>query len=346
MYKDWQKGKCPDSLRYGFNHLKRMGYDVDFFDAAYSPLNIFHPLFYPVEHAIISQIGMGFKLDQAVCLLPKLKAYDIIITTADSAGLPILFLKYLRLVDTPVIYITTGLAGALNNKIDNVVTKFYRKILPMADVILAYSQVEINFFKNKINIKQDKIRLIHLGADWQYFSHPSRLKKKIISAIGADSGRDYKTLFKAIKDLSVKVEVVSHPSNIHGLDPPKNVTVHLNIPIQKVRRILKRSILTVIPCFERYRSSGQVVLLESASAALPIVASKILGITTAFDFEDKRHVIFAKPQDSEDLERKIKMLLENKALRNRIAKNASALVKQKYTTYHLAKHLATFIDNL
>ena len=346
IYEDWQRGKSPDSLLFGFNHIKKMGYDVDFFDTAYTPLNIFHPIFYPFEHAIISQIGMGFKLDQALFFLPKLKKYDVIISTADSAGLPILFLKYLRLVDTPVIYMTTGLTGALNNKIDNVVTKFYKKILPMADLILAYSQVEINFFINKINIKENKIRLIHLGADWQYFSHQSKMKKNIISVIGADSGRDYKTLFEAVKNLSVKVELVCHPSNIQGLVQPKNVTVHLNIPAREVLRILKRSIITVIPCLEYYRSAGQLVLLESAAAGLPIVASKILGLTTAFNFQDRKSILYVKPRNVKDLRQKIEHLIGHSKLRVKMGKEASKLVMANYTTRRLAQDLAGFIEKL
>ena len=42
----WQKRKGPDSLLFGANHLKKMGYSIDIFDYSYSLFNPYHPLFY------------------------------------------------------------------------------------------------------------------------------------------------------------------------------------------------------------------------------------------------------------------------------------------------------------
>ena len=106
VYNDWEKGKGPDSLLFGFNHLNNIGYQVEFFDSAYSPANIFHPILYHFEHSIISITKMGFKLDQALWLAPRLNSYDIIVGTGDSAGLPLLALKYFGLVKKPLIFIT------------------------------------------------------------------------------------------------------------------------------------------------------------------------------------------------------------------------------------------------
>jgi len=343
VYEDWQKGKRPDSLLFGANHLEKMGYQVDFFDTAYSPLNIFHPLFYPLEHLIISQIGMGFKLDQTVALLPKFNSYDVIIGTGDSAGLPLLALKYFGFIKKPVIYMTAGLAGALKDKENTWVGRFYKKILPSADIFTSYAQVETDFFEKEMGVK-NKIKYMPLATDWEYFSQKSKTERKIVCAIGTEAGRDYRTLFEAIKNLPIQVEVACHPDNIRGLTVPANVKIHLNIPVQKVLKIYQRSILSIIPCFERHRSSGQMVLLESAAAGLPIIASQILGITTAFDFQDKKHLLFIRPEDPEDLKQKIKVLLKDQILRTKLTRNASRLVKRRYTTYHLAKRLSKFIN--
>src|SRR3989344_3696394 len=344
----WKKREGPDSILFGFNHMKKFGISADFFDTGYSPLNIFHPVFYLLEHAIIAKIGMGFKTDQALALLPKLNKYNVIVSTGDSAGLPILFLKYLKIINKPVICMTAGLAGELKGKSNSWVGNFYKKILPMADVFTSYAQVEIDFFEKEMGIKKGKVKYMPLATDYKYFSKKSqpKVKKEIICAVGTEQGRDYKTLFEAVRDLPVTVEVVCHPDNIEGLNIPANVKIRLNIPIQEVLKIYQRSIISIVPCFERYRSSGQMVLLESAAAGLPVIASEIRGITTAFYFKHSKHLVFTKPEDSKDLREKIKMLLENRALRERIAKNGSILVKQNYTTYHLSKRLAEFIDNI
>lgn len=346
IYKDWQKGKAPDSLLFGANHLIRMGYQVDFFDYAYSPFNLFHPLVYPLEHAIINKIGMGFKLDQAISLLPKFKNYDVILGTGDSAGLPLLALKYFGLIKKPIIFMTSGLAGALNGKTNTWVGKFYKKILPIADIFTSYAQIEIDFFEKEMNIKKGKIIYMPLATDRHFFSQPTKVKRTVVCAVGTELGRDYKTLFEAVKGLPIKVEVACHPDNIKGLKIPANAKIYLNIPVQEVLKIYQRSIMSIVPCYERFRSSGQMVLLESAAANLPIIASDILGMTTAFNFEDGKHLLYFKPEDHKDLKKKILDLLENRQKASGIAKNASELVKKKYTTYHLARTIAKFLNNL
>ena len=341
----WQKGQGPDSLLFGANHLKDLGYKIDFFDNAFSLFNLFHPLFYPLEHAIIDKVGMGFKLDQALFLLPRLNTYDVIVGTGDSAGLPLLALKHFGFIKRPIIFMTAGLAGALRGKTETWVGKFYKKILPVADVFTSYSQVEIDFFEKEMGIKKSKIKYVSLCTDFEYFSQKSTNKKTIISAVGVELGRDYKTFFEAVKNLPVKVEIACHPDNIKGLSIPSNVKVNFNILVQEVLKIYQRSILTVIPCVERYRSSGQVVLLEAASAGLPIIASEIKGLTTAFDFDDGKHLLYVKSENPKDLGKKIKLLLNNPRFANYIAKNSQQLAK-KYSTKNFAFRLSKFIENL
>ena len=346
VYDSWRQGRGSDSLLFGANHLEKMGYNVDFFDSAYSPLNFFHPLLYPFEHSIIAVTNMGFKLDQAMWLMPRLNSYDVIVGTGDSAGLPLLALKYFGLVKKPIIFMTAGLAGALKGKQNTWVGKFYRKILPMADVFTSYAQIEIDFFEKEMGIKKGKIIYMPLATDFDYFSRKTKSKRTVICAVGTEIGRDYETLFEAVKDLGAPTEVACHPDNIKGLAIPKNVKIHLNIPVGEVLKLYGRSIISVIPCFERFRSSGQMVVLESAAAGLPIIASRIKGITSAFDFHDKKHLLFVRPQDPIDLKQKIEYLFENKLLAKELGKKASQLVKNDYSTYHLANRLKKFIDNL
>lgn len=345
VLKNWQKGKGPDSLLFGANHLKKLGYKADFFDTAYSPINIFHPLFYLFEHSIINVTKMGFKLDQAAFLYPKFSNYDVIIATGDSAGLPLLFLKYLKVINKPIIFMTAGLAGALKGKEETWVGKFYKRILGQANIFTAYSQVEIDFFEKEMGIK-NKIKYIPLATDYEYFSLKSKTEKKIVCAVGTEAGRDYRTLFEAINNLPIQVEVACHPDNIRGLKTPSNVKVHLNIPVSQVRSLYQRSLMSVVPCKERYRSSGQMVVLESAAAGLPIVASKIHGLTTAFNFQDEKEIIYSAPNNSNSMRKSIEYLLKNKKLAITLGQNASKKAKKFYTTKIMAKRLAKYIDSI
>ncbi|MBI3342074.1 glycosyltransferase family 4 protein [Candidatus Curtissbacteria bacterium] len=348
VLESWEKAKMPDSLLFGANHLIKKGYKIDFFDSSYSIFNPFHPLFYPLEHSIIHKVGMGFKIDQAIRLMPKLRDYDIIVATGDSAGLPILALKYCGVVKTPIIFMTAGLAGALKGNENSWVGKFYKKILRMPDVFTAYSQIEIDFFVKKMGIPKGKIEYMPLGTDWDYFSKKQKRKttKNVICAVGVDSGRDYGTLFRAVEDLPYEIEVACHPSNIKGLKIPNNVKVHLNAPITEVKEIFDRSLISIVPCYERFRSAGQMVILESGSAGLPVIASKIAGITSAFKFKNKKEILFFEPENADDLRNKIKLLIQKPKTAQMLGKSISQTIHRDYTTKVLARNLASYIDNL
>ncbi len=346
VLRQWRQGKASDTLLYSANHLGKMGYEIGIFDYSYSPFNVLHPIFYPLEHGIVKSVGMGFKIDQAMSLLPLMKKYDVIVATGDSAGLPILALKKYGLLKTPVIHITAGLAGALRGKEHTRVFGFYKQIMPHANVSVAYSQIEIEFFEKYMGFKKGQMKQVPLGVDYDYFSQKSNLKKTIVCAVGFDSCRDYSTFFDAIKDINIQAEIVCYPNNISNLNIPSNVKVHTYISIEAVRKIYQRSIVSVIPSYEKYRSSGQIVFLESASASLPIVATRIKGLTTAFKLKDDFHLLYCAQQNARDMNGKIKFLLSNAKKRKTLGDNASQLVKENYTTKHLASRLASFIEKL
>ena len=67
---------------------------------------------------------------------------------------------------------------------------------------------------------------------------------------------------------------------------------------------------------------------------------------TWLSFEDKKHLLYVNPQNPKDLKDKIIYLLNNPQIASKLGNKASMLVKNNYTTYHLAKRLTNFIDKL
>ncbi len=333
-------------MLFGANHLRAWGYQVDFFDSAFSRFNIFHPLFYPLEHAIINETGMGFKLDQATLLLPIVNRYDVIVCTGDSAGLPFLLYKRLGLIKKPLLILSSGLAGALRSKPDSWVIKFYKKLYPYLDKLTVYSAVEMDFFLTHLSVPKNKICFIHYGTDWQFFAKKIDVKAELISAVGVDTGRDYKTFFEAVKDINVKVIVACHPNNVKGLTIPNNVTCKFLVNSKDIREIFARSKVVVVPCYERYRSAGQMVTLEAASAGRPVVVSAIKGMTTAFDLGHKKHLLYVPPENPGELKKAIFYLLNHPKQAEQMGKIASAFVKNHYTSKHLAKKITNLIESL
>ncbi|MBI2010398.1 MAG: glycosyltransferase family 4 protein [Candidatus Chisholmbacteria bacterium] len=343
---NWLKGKEPDTKLFGLNHLQTLGYQVDFFDTAYSIFNPLHWLAYPLEHAILGQVGMGFKLDQALTLLPRLNHYDVIVGTGDSAGLPLVWLKSLGLLKKPLMHMSSALSGALRAQPRSWVVSFYRKVFRAVDLVTAYAEVEREYFIRTLKVPPKKVVFMPYGIDFRFWARRKKVKRSVVVAAGIDLTRDYGTFFKAIKDLDIKVEIACHPDNLKGLTVPKNVRVKFLIDYLTMRRMLQRALVVVVPLREAHRSAGQMVALEAAAAGAPLVVSRVRGMTEAFDLKHERELLYAPPEDSLAMSRAIQRLLKDRRLARVMAKAAGSFVRRHYTTKHLAQNVAECIERV
>lgn len=343
---NWLKGKEPDSKLFGLNHLQELGYTVDFFDTAYSMLNPLHWLCYPLEHAILREIGMGFKLDQALTLLPKINSYDVIVGTGDSASLPLVWLKSMGLIKKPLIHMSSALVGALRAHPTSWVVDFYRKFFKTANLVTTYAEVEREYFVKTLKVPKEKVTYMPYCNDWWFWARGKKKQRSLVVAAGIDLTRDYQTFFAGVKDLDIKVEIACHPDNLKGLMVPKNVKVHFLVDYLTMRRLFQKALVVVVPLREAGRSAGQMVVLEAASAGAPLVVSQVRGISEAFDLRHGRELVYVPPQDPLAIRRAIQRLMTSPQKAAAMARAASRMVKKHYTTKHLAQNVASCINQV
>ncbi len=338
---NWLKGTEPDSKLFGLNHLRKMGYQVDFFDTAYSLFNPLHWLCYPFEHAILRQVGMGFKLDQALTLLPRINSYGVIVCTGDSSGLPFAWLKHLGIIKQPLIYMSSGLTGALKAHPSSWVVGFYKKIFQSINLVTTYAEVEREYFMRQFKLKADKVRYIPYGTDWWWWSKKSRLKRNKIVAAGIDLTRDYETFLKAVKDIPLPVEVACHPDNLRSLTIPKNVRARFLVDYMTVRRMFQQALMVIVPLKEAGRSAGQMVTLEAASAQAPLI---VRGMTEAFDLRHNHELVYVPVGKPRAMKLAMQKLMKSPSLVKKLTKASSQSVKNHYTTRHLANNIGKLIS--
>lgn len=78
--------------------------------------------------------------------------------------------------------------------------------------------------------------------------------------------------------------------------------------------------------------------LEAMAAGLPIIGTPVGGIP---DFlNDEETGVFAKPEDPEDLAKKISLLLRDEKLRKRVSENGKKLVWENYTWEKIASRMS------
>ena len=150
-YSAVKKGTMPDHVLYGLSWLKQFGYKTSFSDLGFSPWNLLKWPISPLQKKFIAHLGAGFQLDQALILLPQLLAADLIITTNDSCGLPVAFLKQLGLIKTPQIYIHMHLAP----------NRFITSLLKQPQAIISVS--------SQVGIPGQKLYSFPPGVDIRFF---------------------------------------------------------------------------------------------------------------------------------------------------------------------------------
>lgn len=95
--------------------------------------------------------------------------------------------------------------------------------------------------------------------------------------------------------------------------------------------------------FLSHRESAGQVLMESLNFSLPIISWKIFGIDEIV--ENKKNGFLCKFGDFLDLENKIKLLLNDKNLRQELVKNSFIEFKQKYDIEKSGENLIDIFKN-
>lgn len=345
IYKNWKQGEGPDTILYGANHLKKFGYKVDFFDFTFSKFNPVRWIYYPIFLLIRKASGFGFKMDQALCLLPIVNSYDVIISTVDSAGLPLLLLKKLRLLRKPIIYCSIDFAHRIE-KNKNVLFSLYKLLLQEASIILSYSSNEVKILK-KYN---KNVLLFKVGTDINYYKSVKKHKKingevKIL-AFGRDSSRDYNTLINAVKDAkNIKLTIVCSEENLKGIEFSSDVKVKIDVTPILLKREIAKADIVVIPSKKVNKATGQLSMLDSFASSKPTIISNIKSLLKTYNLKEFRDCIIYDPGNEKDLKSKILKLSRSPKLLEKLSKNGR-LIAQKYSTYIFANNLAKLIEKL
>lgn len=337
-------GKAPDSLLYGFNHLKKRDFDVSYLDLPMTKSGIYFWLFAPIESMLVKLTGVSFQIYR---ILPKLKTinqFDVVVTCSEPLGLPLAFLKKLRLFRGKQLYLSLDFVSRFKNDNTTLLQKFFKWVFSATEVIICFSKIERDYFKKIFNIPEVKLHFIPAGSDPQFFK-PTNETKKFILSVGKDRSRDWPTFFEAIKKINEKATVVTG-SNTKLSSKPKNVKILRDITFEDLKKLYHGAKILVLSLYEQERASGQLVLLDAMLSGVPVIASRVLGITTSYDFQDKKHCFFVESGNTFDLQKIIKYVLSHPILAKKAAVNARSKVIANYSTAHFAKNLSQIIRKL
>lgn len=160
-----------------------------------------------------------------------------------------------------------------------------------------------------------KMTVIHNGIKPEDYNFEERTEKEfVIGTIGETTkNKGHKYLIEACKNIpNIKLNIIS------------------NVP--NASKYLKNFDIFVLPSI---KEGLPYAILEAGLAGLPVVASNVGGIPEII--ENEKDGLLVPPENSEKLSEAIKKLIDNKPLRETLAKNLNEKIKKEFSLEKMIK---------
>jgi glycosyltransferase involved in cell wall biosynthesis len=256
--------------------------------------------------------GYGGDFASILAALRRVNAADVVLSTVDTVGLPLVLLARAGLVRTPIVYVAIGLPERLERLRGPRIRRLYRTAFARARAIVAYAESEADWLRDWLGPGAPPVTFMPFGVDAEAFS-PERKRRDWIDvvSVGADPRRDFALLAQvAERRQDLTFHVVAGPEHERTLRRvPENVTVETDVPLERVRECLAEARVVALPVRDNSYSGATTVLLQAMAMGKPVVVSRTRAIATGYGLEDRLNCRLVEPGSADELEAAIVELL-------------------------------------
>ena len=229
---------------------------------------------------------------------------DVVLSTVDTVGIPLVLLKRAGIVRRPVLYVAVGLPERLVRLRGERMKRLYRSALRRARAVVSYAESEADWLREWLG-PGAQVAFVPFGVDTNAFRPLDRPPEFDVVSVGADPRRDFPLLVEvATRSPELSVQVVASSDHARALGRlPANITVETNIPLAAVRDRLAAARVVVLPVRDNSYSGATTTLLQAMAMAKPVVVSRTDAIATGYGLEDGFNCRLVPPGDAAALER-------------------------------------------
>jgi glycosyltransferase involved in cell wall biosynthesis len=252
--------------------------------------------------------GYGGDFASILGSLRQINAADVVLSTVDTVGIPLVLLKRFGVVRTPIVYVAIGLPERLVQL--RRLHGLYRRALRGTHVIVSYAESEARWLRDWLG-RDAHVAFIPFGVDTNVFHPLEREPEFDVVSIGADPRRDFRLLANvaaAHPELSVRIVASADHTRRLG-DLPTNVSVEADIPLAVVRDRLAAARVVALPVRGNSYSGATTTLLQAMAMAKPIVVSRTDAIATGYGLEDGANCRLVSPGDADAFEQALLKML-------------------------------------
>jgi glycosyltransferase involved in cell wall biosynthesis len=227
---------------------------------------------------------------------------DVVFSTVDTVGIPLMLLKRARLVRPPLVYTAIGLPERLARLRNERARRLFRSALRSTHTIIAYSAAEAERLREWIGSEGPPVVFVPFGVDLGAFRPADSEARSVdVVAIGADPQRDFELLLSvAARRPHVSFLIVASADRVRALgSAPANVVIETDIPLEAVRERFAQARVVALPVRANSYSGATTTLLQAMAMAKPVVVSRTEAIDEGYDLANGVNCRLVAPGDAE-----------------------------------------------
>lgn len=264
---EWEEHKLPGHILYGLTHLKKNGIE-----------SILHPYKTINNRWVLA-------LRTAVKVLSCNKKYEALYGTSFRGLELIILLRALRIYRKPVIIWHHTAVKRSSGKLKQLLTRFFYKGI---DKMFLFSNklIEDSLKSGKVTI--EKLKLIHWGADLEFYDHLLQEEQTPVIRQGFIStgkeNRDLSTLLNAFGKVNDKIDIyISYrngDANYKAIADNTKVSSNINIQwtdgliLNELAGKVSQKECVVICCLDFPYTVGLTTLVEAFALGIPVISSR------------------------------------------------------------------------
>jgi glycosyltransferase involved in cell wall biosynthesis len=181
-----------------------------------------------INRGLYAMGGYGGDFASVLTSLSLANAADVVLSTVDTVGLPLVLLKRAGLVRRPVVYTSIGLPERLVQLRGKPMRRLYQAALRGAAAILAYSEHEAQWLRDWLGSGGPPVVFLPFAVDVDAFRPDSaRTAETDVVSVGADPRRDFDLLVEVASrhpELSFRIVATAERARLLP-SLPKNVVL-------------------------------------------------------------------------------------------------------------------------
>ena len=303
-----------------------------------------------------------FYIWQTLRVLPKLKQYDLVLSHGMQSG--IVLCLWRKLFGKGKYKHIVFDIGAFNSaKEEGKALKLMQFASKTLDGVIYHTAMQKEYYEKCHPWLLNKSQYIPFGTDSEFFEvveeevslkkatdmEDVRSKKQhrkavqpYILSIGYNK-RDWDTLIKAYEKLETDVELHLLGNDSWKSDNPK-IKILAPVTVKEMMGMIEKSLFGVLPLKWFNYSFGQMTMMQQMALGKAVIVSEVPSLKDYV--QDGVDALLYPPENADILAERMKLLLENNNLRDKIGMEAARTISEKINEKAMALEIENFIQSV